>query len=102
MKKGLKNRWLAALRSGKYAQCRATLKKTDGGKDSFCCLGVLCDISPSVKRRVYGSEVLGNEALAYAGFSSEQEDTLTYMNDGECGHKKKTFKGIATWIEKNL
>ena len=33
--------WIAALRSGKYKQSRTALN----GRDGFCCLGVLCDIS---------------------------------------------------------
>lgn len=33
--------WLTALRSGKYSQTTGRLRKAD----SFCCLGVLCDIS---------------------------------------------------------
>jgi len=36
-----KAKWVAALRSGKYAQGRATLQQESGG---MCCLGVLCDI----------------------------------------------------------
>lgn len=33
--------WIEALRSGKYKQARNTIKRGD----SFCCLGVLCDLS---------------------------------------------------------
>jgi hypothetical protein len=33
--------WIAALRSGKYAQAAARLRTTLG----FCCLGVACDLS---------------------------------------------------------
>lgn len=33
------NKWIAALRSGKYKQTRGRLQDGDG----FCCLGVLCD-----------------------------------------------------------
>ena len=40
MKKEIKTRWLAALRSGQYKQTRNTL--TDGKR--FCCLGVLCNL----------------------------------------------------------
>jgi len=42
----VKKKWLDALRSGKYTQCRAVLKKTSDSdpSPSFCCLGVLCDI----------------------------------------------------------
>lgn len=34
-------RLVAALRSGKYKQCRNTLHKGD----KFCCLGVACDLA---------------------------------------------------------
>lgn len=35
-------KWVAALRSGKYQQGRNMLRPND---NQFCCLGVLCDIS---------------------------------------------------------
>ena len=41
MDKKIKRRWLRALRSGKYTQCKGSLHIKD---DGFCCLGVLCDI----------------------------------------------------------
>lgn len=34
-------RWVAALRSGRYKQGRSRLRKKD---DTFCCLGVACDL----------------------------------------------------------
>lgn len=34
-------KWIAELRSGKYAQGQKRLRTPD---DKFCCLGVLCDI----------------------------------------------------------
>lgn len=34
--------WIAALRSGKYKQGRNLLRTFEN--DTFCCLGVLCDI----------------------------------------------------------
>jgi hypothetical protein len=37
----LKNKWLAALRSGDYKQGAHRLRTVN---DCFCCLGVLCDI----------------------------------------------------------
>lgn len=33
-------KWVAALRSGEYAQGRGLLRSEDG----YCCLGVLCDV----------------------------------------------------------
>lgn len=35
-------KWVAALRSGEYKQGRCALRLLD---DSYCCLGVACDIS---------------------------------------------------------
>ena len=37
----VKAKWLEALRSGRYRQSRYRLRSLD---NSFCCLGVLCDI----------------------------------------------------------
>lgn len=42
MKKEIADEWVAALRSGKYKQAKSMLS-TAGG-ESFCCLGVLCDL----------------------------------------------------------
>ena len=41
MKKEIAIQWVKALRSGKYRQERDALKRGE----SFCCLGVLCDIT---------------------------------------------------------
>lgn len=40
MKPEIKELWVEALRSGKYDQTKNTLRRGD----SFCCLGVLCDL----------------------------------------------------------
>lgn len=41
MNKEVKEKWVAALRSGKYAQSKQRLKTKYG----YCCLGVLCDLA---------------------------------------------------------
>lgn len=41
MNQEIKTRWLDALRSGEYQQ---GLQKLRGEDDTFCCLGVLCDL----------------------------------------------------------
>lgn len=39
-------KWVEALESGEYNQAQRQLRKsTPTGKDAFCCLGVLCDLS---------------------------------------------------------
>lgn len=45
MNREIANRWVAALRSGEYAQTQGRLgeKNLEGG-NAFCCLGVLCDL----------------------------------------------------------
>ena len=40
MNKALKAKWIAALRSGDYKQGQNFL----AADDTFCCLGVLCDV----------------------------------------------------------
>jgi len=42
----VKAQWIAALRSGKYKQGKHRLRSDT---DEFCCLGVLCDISPAAR-----------------------------------------------------
>lgn len=43
MNKELKQKWVEALRSGKYKQGKEALRRCEP-EESFCCLGVLCDI----------------------------------------------------------
>lgn len=42
MNQQIKEKWLEALRSGKYKQGSFRLRKSEGNR--FCCLGVLCDL----------------------------------------------------------
>lgn len=46
MKREIKDKWLAALRSGDYTQGvdRLVTEKDDGSR-AYCCLGVLCDLA---------------------------------------------------------
>lgn len=47
MKEDIKNRWIAALESGKYLQGKDWLKyeDTNANKQFHCCLGVLCELA---------------------------------------------------------
>lgn len=58
----VKAEWIQALRSGNYSQGPGRLVRRDegSGKESYCCLGVLCEISPVVKK-VY----LANTSVAF-------------------------------------
>lgn len=44
MKKEYLDRWLAALRSGKYKQTSGALKRKVGRGHAYCCMGVLCEV----------------------------------------------------------
>ncbi len=45
MKKELRDKWVAALRSGNYKQGRQKLHVRLGNDHEYCCLGVLCDVA---------------------------------------------------------
>ena len=46
MPASLKNRWLKALRSGRYKQTAGALRRrTEEGDLKYCCLGVLCNVA---------------------------------------------------------
>jgi hypothetical protein len=44
MNKNIAKRWANALRSGKYRKTKDVLKRKRGKIESFCALGVLCDL----------------------------------------------------------
>src|SRR4249920_787710 len=47
MDERIKGLWIEALESGEYAQTREGLlhRSIKDSQDSFCCLGVLCDLA---------------------------------------------------------
>jgi hypothetical protein len=53
MKKTIMNKWVKALRSGKYKQGREKLCTVNGtiGQESYCCLGVLTDLYLQDRKR---------------------------------------------------
>lgn len=119
-KKRVIETWLAALESGDYKQTTKVLHRKGVGKkpDSFCCLGVLCDLAVKAKvipvpvvteqetqGMVYAyngfGEILPDSVKDWAGlqreagdFRSENGDDtcLAELNDG--GKKFKTISKI--------
>ena len=94
-------KWISALRSGEYKQCRGYLFDGEG----HCCLGVAAkiaghDLEPkeyalldaTVFDKVPG-EIKEPDRVA----CNELANDLSTMNDSG-----KTFKKIANWIEKNV
>lgn len=108
MNQEIKQKWTAALRSGKYQQAKRYLH-TDGG---YCCLGVLCDlIDPTgwregPNKRVSDFEYGGDsryqnppaKVVEQAGIDWTAVNRLMDMNDDE----GKSFVQIADYIEATL
>jgi hypothetical protein len=104
----LKQKWVAALRSGDYPQGKQNLQK----KGKFCCLGVLCEIDPEVTYDLVdesyvfpdGQRMIDILPFKYAndvGLGDkfkEYDSRLMEMND-EYG---KSFEQIANHIERNI
>ncbi len=128
MDSSLKQRWVRALRSGKYTQATGALRTEDG----FCCLGVLCDVydpenwtlAPheelghesqewhykSTNRpndRTYWKDVLPNEIVEFAGFDTGNPEVPYEVCDGKTSlavinDRGATFAQIADLIETHL
>jgi hypothetical protein len=115
MKEDIKNKWVEALRSGKYEQGSGLLRDTNETVDKFCCLGVLCDISEKgewitdlcgdvcykVLDEPPSSSVLPESIKQWANmiskvglFDTSDKGTLTLQND-----TGKSFNEIADIIE---
>lgn len=90
----LKEKWVKALRSGVYAQTAGKLAFEDfNGNKSFCCLGVLRDIEPTVKQRKNCDELLSQSC----GITQYWQRKLAAMNDNG-----SPFTAIADYIEEKL
>jgi hypothetical protein len=68
----IRAQWAAALRSGKYQQGHAALRKDD----ELCCLGVLCDLA--VKAGVASAAMPGEPGYpwAYDGYIDYLPDSV--------------------------
>ncbi len=98
MKKELKERWIAALRSGEYKQGNSYLRHDN----NYCCLGVLCDIEgvPFSDNQGYcfnsgdvRTAFLPNNFLSDYNLPYNYAKRLAAMNDAG-----KSFEEIADFI----
>lgn len=106
MDQDIKQKWVEALRSGKYEQGENLLRY----KNTYCCLGVLCDLysqdwSNAELQDVYSFggeiEVLPDNVKNWARLDYPNPPTsrgnLAYLND-----RGVTFEKLADLIEKEL
>jgi hypothetical protein len=96
MKKEIKERWIEALESGRYEQGAGYLHEGE----SFCCLGVLCDIVKEeigLKIRVETQEN-GVELYYYDGEEAGlPESVIEYTGVDAIGKiPRATFGSLAT------
>lgn len=91
MDKELKEKWVEALRSGKYRQARNTIYY----RRAYCCLGVL-SVCIDTKMRGTRTDYPEDRVLT---FRTQRE--LSDLNDG-LGCRPQNFREIADYIEKNL
>jgi hypothetical protein len=90
----LKSKWVRALRSGKFKQCRDVLFDSKSG--GYCCLGVLTKVA-GIK---IGVDVSDSCFPGYGWFTravGSDYDMLTSMND-----EGRTFSEIADRIERDF
>jgi hypothetical protein len=116
VKRQVRDKWVAALRSGAYRQGRGLLRSST---DEYCCLGVLCELavadgiidSPKVQARggsayLYGQQreigFLPNEVIEWAGLTNGNPIigslSATNWND----NRNAPFLEIARLVEENL
>lgn len=129
MKRDIKFRWVEALRSGRYQQGRIRLHFREGGKDRFCCLGVLCDLAvqdkvidePSFSRHSHAFEygpdkelaLLPHQVIEWAGLSDQCPSVMGADFSNQCptimgntltvlNDDGTSFEDIALLIEKYI
>lgn len=110
MKKDIAEKWVAALRSGKYKQVRENMRRYRHGEGySYCCLGVLTDIVCTKEERAdeamfmdeygdgYLNPTISDRCSVNTSASGIAKKILVKMNDED----GKSFEEIADCIEAN-
>ncbi len=96
MKRELKTKALAALRSGEYKQNHRTI----GSGKYLCCIGVIgtvAGLQPPLNESGSAQWTTGNTADT-VGLTRDQRTRLIEMND----NARDSFPVIADWIEANI
>ena len=86
----VRDRWVAALRSGEYEQGQGQFEL----KGRYCCLGVLCDVLGQPTTLPHDD----NYDLVQEFLGWEQLRELVHLNDTE----RSTFAEIADHVERKI
>lgn len=104
------NKWIKALRSGKYKQCHGKFK--ENGK--YCVIGVLINLYEKENSYLYEKEYydsleedqFSSEILEWAGLPIEpikiNRIPIGKYNDGDDNIERKNFTQLADMIEKEF
>ena len=109
MNPDIKQKWIEALRSGKYEQGFSVLKKNN----RYCCLGVLCELHSKITNRewIQGEDgesyddcdtYLPDVVVEWAGLNSDDPSVVDSLSLAQLNDVGQTFEQIAEFIEKNL
>jgi hypothetical protein len=110
MKKSIKTKWVAALRSGEYKQTRNALEHSG----AFCCLGVLaCVVDPERKTWNGSSDGVFGGATGIFDHTVEKQSAQAKLIGGLIPHARMrklidknddgdSFENIASYIERYL
>lgn len=99
--KKFKNKWIKALKGGKFTQGEGRLYKKDESGEKYCCLGVAGIICGIPKEMLYKS-FLERYPLSYnipKDIKGQKEVAAHLANMNDNG---KSFEEIADYIKKNL
>lgn len=106
LKKKVKDRWVKALRSGKYTQGQEKLRDKD---DNFCCLGVLCDLHAKAHELPEKKKPIKNWYYSYGGQSEfppksvwEWAVKAGHPNVNETGELTKNCYNVCDTLEGKL
>jgi hypothetical protein len=105
MNKKTKNKWLKALKSGKYIQGSGLLREERAGIVCHCCLGVLADVMGEEINRG-GDDILGS-SLGKTMYDDEfikgrdgLVNTLWETNDDSHKEGERNYESVIKIIEK--
>lgn len=104
-------KWITALRSGKYKQGKGQLMLVEDSGIEHCCLGVLCEVAKKngIISRYYGvngglpqklAKFMDMDTAGQLNVDIAGEHSLVDLNDGGYEKNSKSFKFIATLLEK--
>lgn len=111
LEKEFGQRWLAALRSGKYEQGEGYLQNADG---QYCCLGVACRMDHPEEDLLHKFLIDSNGGRSSKSYISKKlEDSMPELlrgNDSnefarlvsKMNDEGQSFHQIADWIESNV